>query len=244
MPSSACTTVSGVWTVSSDTSALSWWGERCWTKTMATCFASLQARRIWENASRPPAEAPTPTTVSAPLIRTRRDHSGRAAQRDAMSWPWRAPGVGRHGPSRRGAAALGPSSSSSSSPWVPAWTARQSTAPGPSADRAWDPEPRDRAGRRAAAGCAAPAGGNRGCPRRSPRATFAMPASRARLDIRCRSSACCSSTRTADHSACSTASPCSASRLSGRVLVADVAGVADDAVLARSPTARRRTRDR
>src|SRR3954462_10941247 len=35
---------------------------------MASCLASRQARRTPENASRPPAEAPTPTTVIAPFV--------------------------------------------------------------------------------------------------------------------------------------------------------------------------------
>src|SRR4051812_39624400 len=35
---------------------------------MASCLASRQARRTSENASRPPAEAPTPTTVIAPFV--------------------------------------------------------------------------------------------------------------------------------------------------------------------------------
>src|SRR6188472_1653772 len=38
---------------------------------MARCLASPQARRSCENASRPPAEAPTPTTATAPCVLAR-----------------------------------------------------------------------------------------------------------------------------------------------------------------------------
>src|SRR5262249_34726639 len=62
-PSVTCTTGNGVWLASSAGSALSCWGERCCTNTIAALASSGRAPRSWEKASRPPAEAPTPTTV-------------------------------------------------------------------------------------------------------------------------------------------------------------------------------------
>src|SRR5581483_3868850 len=63
MPSAASTTSRLVRPERRIRSALSWCGARCWTRTIANPGSRGRALRSCENASRPPAEAPTPTTT-------------------------------------------------------------------------------------------------------------------------------------------------------------------------------------
>ena len=234
-PSSACTTGSGVWTVSSATSALSWCGDRCWTKTMARDFASLQARRTCgerlEAAGRR-ADADDGERAAHPH---RRDDGARASPPDPVSSAWRA-GAGGRGRAfaarRAGLLRL----------------FRHGRGFGRRVVyRAWA-FLRTAGGRRHAIALAEEQLPDVLCLQvvvwlssAKPSATIVMPASWARVAIRV------AARRAARARGRPTTAPVRRRRRARRagcrrVLMADVAGVADDRPR-RSPTARRRTRD-
>src|SRR5271166_3949607 len=81
----------GVTRVRSSTMRLSWFGSRCWTSTKAMPLFAGIALKNFLNASSPPAEAPSPTTV----------HSG-AARRSSLPGGFDVFGREREGVFREG----------------------------------------------------------------------------------------------------------------------------------------------
>ena len=64
-------TVSGVWPANRFTIMLSWFGSRCWIRMKAMPLPAGSAPTSFRLASRPPAEAPMPTTGKPEGVRTR-----------------------------------------------------------------------------------------------------------------------------------------------------------------------------